>query len=149
MNNIKVICQLPGGVKEKKLLKTTIAGFPACEGKLSGSGLWSIQNNFFTEIGLLDLKDFQGLSKRHDQVYWRKIEKCTNGKPYILGIKKKLAVHVGALVGSLCNTLTRNRNDPNVLEKIKFIEQEKRIDAMSFEDFYSEIINNKKLINDW
>jgi len=148
-NNIKVIGQLPGGIKEKKLLPITIAGFPACEGKLGGSGLWSVQNNFFSEIGFLNLRDFRGEVKKHDQKYWHMMEKKTNGIPYILGLQTKLSIHTGSIVGSICNVLSRNKSDPKVLEKIKFVESEKRIDEMSFDDFYNEIINNKRLINDW
>jgi hypothetical protein len=149
MNNIKIVGQLPGGIKGKKLLDITIAGFPACEGKLGGSGLWGVQSNFFEDVGLLDLKKFVNQNKRHDQEYWHLTEKSTNGRPYILGLKSKLGIHCGTLSGSICNTLSRDKNNPKRFEIIKFKEQEKIIDNMSFDEFYKKIINNKVLNNDW
>ena len=66
-----------------------------------------------------------------------------------MGLKTKLGIHCGNISGSVCNILSRRKNDPKRFEKIKFKEQEQLIDSMSFDDFYKKIINDKLLLNDW
>jgi len=66
-----------------------------------------------------------------------------------MGISKKLGIHCGKQAGSVCNRLTRNRNNPKRLEMIKFENAEKNIDSLSFEDFYKLIVNDKVLIGNW
>lgn len=149
LNDIKVIGQLPGGVKRKKEeIKITEDMHGKC-GSLGGSGLWSIRTNFFREIGFLNLKDLVGQSKQHDIKYWGLLEKSTNGRPYIMGLNKKLGIHCGSIVGSVCNRLTANKNDKNKNELIKFVEPEERISKMNFNEFYETIVNDKTLHDDW
>lgn len=148
MENIKIISQLPGGIKEKSTLDKNIAGCLAKIGKNGGSGLWSTRSNFFSDVGFLDIKKLVGFNKRHDQMYWKKMEKRTNGKPYILGIKHKIGFHTGPLVGSVCNKLEKSMEQKDKKKNnidISFSKQEEKIDNLSFEEFYSMIKNDKKL----
>lgn len=144
LNNIKVIAQLPGGIKNAQKLPYQIAGFDAVQGKLSGSGLWATRNNFFKDVGYLDLRDLRNKNKAHDQIYWRLLDKSSNGERYILGLKTKLGIHCGRIAGSVCNALTQNRH-----QDIAFKENDEKIDKMKFDDFYKYIMNKKELHNDW
>lgn len=149
MSNIKVIGQLPGGIKGKEELNHPIAGFVAKVGKLGGSGLWSVRPTFAKEVGLLNVQQLVGLDKKHDQLYWHMMDRATEGKPYIMGLKTKLGIHCGKYAGSVCNRLTMYRNTPNRLETIKFEEAEQKIDAMDFDTFYKSISADKALHEDW
>ena len=149
MTNVKIIGQWPGGIKNKVMVEDEVAGVPAVIGKLGGSGLWSIRPDFFRDVGFIPLKRLIGQHKQHDQLYWSLAEKASKGAPYIIGLKKKLGIHCGHISGSLCNNLSRGRNDPKILDKIKFQEADKRIESMSFDEFYESIINDKFCINDW
>ena len=149
MKNIKVIGQLPGGIKNKKEVDRYIAGYEAKTGVFGGSGLWSVKSNFFKEIGYLDIQKLINLNKKHDQSYWRKLGEVTKGKDYILGLDTKLGIHCGKMAGSTCNTLTKNSKNKNSEELIKFEDAEKKIDNMNFDKFYTVINNDKSLINDW
>jgi len=149
-NNIKIIGSYPGGIKNKILLKQKIAERDAVIGKLGGSGFWSFQPNFYEDVGLLDLKKLVGLNKKHDQLYWNLLDKSSKGKEYIMGLKDKLVVHCGGkIASSVCNILTRNNNNKNKLDLIKFEEIENKIDAMTFNEFYNTIINDNELLNNW
>jgi len=74
--------------------------------------------------------------------------KSTNGQPYILGLKSKLAFHCGGKYGSVCNKLTSNRNNPNKEKLICFEESEEQISNMTFNDFY-EMLSNDPLMSVW
>jgi hypothetical protein len=150
-NHIKIIGQLPGGIKGP-IEVVKIGKMEGKLGTLGGSGLWSVRNNFFTDVGFLPLKELIGHDKRHDQIYWRLLGKSTlheKKKQYILGLNEKLGIHCGRLAGSVCNVLTRRKNDSNRLEKIKFEESEKNIDKITFGAFFQNIKENKVLMNDW
>jgi len=150
MSNIKIIGQLPGGIKGKTYLKNKIGGFNAATGKLGGSGFWTFKPNFFKEVGLLDISLLVGQDKKHDQLYWRLLEKASSGKDYILGLEDKLAIHAGGKwAGSICNTLTSNHHNKARFNLIKFEHLEKKIDDLSFSDFYNLIINDTKLLDNW
>lgn len=151
MNNIKVIGQLPGGIKAKKDLTEKISGFPAKTGKNGGSALWSISPNFAREVGYLDIQPLVGHNKKHDQHYWVKLEHASKGMDYILGLQHTLGIHCGRTAGSVCNTLTRNRNvkESRLNDLIKFGEAEEKIDSLSFDQFYELIKNDKSMIGDW
>ena len=149
MSEIKILGQLPGGIKQKSSLIKINDTMSACTGKLGGSGLWSARTNFFTDVGFLDLSKLVGHDKKHDQFYWLLMDKATNGKPYIMGINHKLGIHCGAQAGSVCNVLTRNRSSVDKKEKIKFKNAETRLSQLKFKDFYTQIENDKKLIGDW
>lgn len=154
LNNIKVIGQSPGGIKGKKTIidilnRESKVKFTGKTGRLGGSGLWSVRSNFFSDVGLLDLKQLVGQDKRHDQLYWQLLEQASKGEPYILGLNDKLGIHCGRLAGSVCNNLTRHRNKKNKLETIKFPTLEEQIDSFTFEEFFNKIQNDKRLLNDW
>ena len=150
LNNVKIIAQRPGGIKNTTPVPDGICGTEAIFGKLSGSGFWCTQNNFFTDVGFLPLKNLIGKQKMHDQLYWGLCEKATKGERYILGIKgDKLCIHTGRAAGSICNNLHKRPNDSSVLEKIKFKEADKRIESLSYDEFLTEIKNDKYLMNDW
>jgi hypothetical protein len=55
LTNIKVIGQIPGGIKARKEIPQKIAGFKASTGRFGGSALWAVQTNFFKEVGFLDI----------------------------------------------------------------------------------------------
>lgn len=147
--NIKVIGQLPGGIKGKEELPQQISGFIAKEGKLGGSGLWSVKTTFPKEVGLLNVQQLVGIDKKHDQMYWQLMERATDGQPYILGLRVKLGIHCGKYAGSVCNRLMANRTSPNKLDTIKFEDAEKRIDGMDFDTFYKNILADRSLNEDW
>ena len=149
MNNIKVIGQLPGGIRQNVKVPHKIAAYKAEVGKLGGSGFWSIRNNFFRDVGFLDLSLLVGHNKKHDQNYWVKLNTVTNGQPYIMGIDKKLCIHCGKLAGSICNTLSKGGTVNLEKQKKFFLDAEEKIDSMSFEDFMNLIINDKQLEKDW
>lgn len=148
--NIKVIGQRPGGIKhvDKKEYKIsdTISGRV---GKLGGSGLWTVRSNFFRDVGFLDLKSLVNHDKKHDQLYWVKLDQSSGGSPYIMGLNQKLGIHCGREAGSVCNVLTRHRGKSDKKDCIKFEDAEKKISDMKFEEFYAMIENNKNLIGDW
>ncbi len=144
LGSIKVIGQMPGGIKKSKNCDYKIAGLDAILGKLGGSGFWSVETNFFDKIGLLPVNDFVGLNKKHDQIYWRILDRYSKGQPYILGLNHKLCVHCGKMSGSICNTLTKDKNSD-----ISFEENEEKIKSLNFEDFYDLVIKNKKFEKNW
>jgi hypothetical protein len=146
MDNIKVIGQLPGGMKGLKDNISIHKKFNGYTGSLGGSAFWSVRPTFFREVGFLDLKQLIGINKRHDQLYWNLLGKTTNAKPYILGLNYRLAFHCGSVAGSVCNTLTRNRVNKNKEELIKFECNEEEINKLTFEEFYDKISKEK---NDW
>jgi len=149
LNHIKVVGQLPGGIKkvaqEYKISNDMIGK----SGFLGGSGLWSIKPDFFKTVGYLDLRQLFGQHKRHDQLYWQSLQKASGGKPYILGIDKKLGIHCGKLCGSVCNTLTRFSAKQKTLDFINFADSDEKIRKQEFDPFFESIINNKNLIADW
>ena len=150
-NHIKIIGQLPGGIKSKSEEHKIREDMIGRAGILGGSGLWSVRPNFFREVGFLDLKQLVGQNKMHDQLYWRLLARSTNGKPYIMGINKKLGVHCGKICNSVCNVLTRNRNikGEKLLETIKFAESDEKIRQTDFDTFFKQIYEDKQLIGDW
>lgn len=143
MKNIKIVTQLPAGIVGKQKLDQNIAGCMAKVGRGGGSGFWTVRSNFFSDVGFLDIKRLVGTNKKHDQLYWKKMEERTGGKPYILGIKSKLGYHAGPITGSVCNRLERDKGKKNV--DVSFPNQEKKIENMSFDEFYNMISNDKRL----
>jgi len=144
--NIKIIGQYPGGIKNKENINFKIANKTAYSGKFGGSGFWCIKPDFFDTVGFLDLRFLVGQNKKHDQHYWSLLEKSSNGKPYILGIDERLAIHVGGKFSqSICNILTKTNGDESKIEDT----DDKRIDDMSFDEFYNLIINDKELLTNW
>ena len=149
MKNVHVISQLPGGIKYKQLVPEKIANCNAKTGKLGGSAFWHVRTDFFDKVGFLDLSQLVGLNKKHDQMYWRKLSDATQGKDYILGVNKKLCVHVGEMAGSICNVLSCGGAKDLKIEKSKLSKQDNLINSMTFDEFYNQIINNKKYIDGW
>jgi hypothetical protein len=144
MKNVKIVGQKPGGIKGVEKINHDIGKMVGKIGKLGGSGLWSMRNNFFRDVGFLNIKELVGHNKKHDQNYWRKCEKATNGKPYIFALQEKLGIHCGRVAGSVCNELTSNKN-----ANINFEAAEKEIDNTDFDTFYEKIINDRYLIGNW
>jgi len=149
IDRIKVIGQLPGGIKSKVEQHKIEADLIGRAGVLGGSGLWSVRPNFFTDVGLLPLNQLVGQSKRHDQLYWQLLAKSTQNKPYIMGLDKKLGIHCGKMAGSICNVLTRQTPKNKNLDAITFKEGDEIIKKMDFNTFFDAIQNDKQLIADW
>lgn len=139
--HIKAVEQFKdGGIKHGKPHTAPIGGYGAYLGKLGGSGFWAVKPNFFEDVGFLDIKSLVGQDKKHDQTYWRLMDQKSGGKPYILGVKTRMIYHCGGMVGSICNTLTRNRKG-----NVNFEEQDKMVESLSFEDFLEKArIKNEK-----
>ena len=148
MKSIKVIGQLPGGIKQVAT-KIMINEIVAKVGRLGGSGLWSMRNNFFTDVGTLNLGPLVKQDKKHDQSYWKLMEQKSNREPYIMGIGVKLGVHCGKVAGSVCNRLTANRNNPKREKLIQFKGAEENIGSQNFDEFFKSISDDKSLIRDW
>lgn len=149
MTNIKIITQSPGGMKQKELLKDTINGNKVVLATLGGSGFWSIRPDFFRDVGYLDLSKFVGRNKGHDSQYWPIIHKASKGKKYTLGLQKKLAIHCGPMIGSVCNVLQNYKMDEkNKLEKIKFELGEENISKMNFDEFF-KLVSAKNELSKW
>ena len=149
LTNIKVIGHLPGGIMKKKEIPQAIAGYKAMTGTHGGSGFWCVKNNFFREVGYLNVKELIGLDKKHDQNYWRKLQQISKNQDYILGLNLKIVIHTGLMAGSICNSLTKNKTKPDKQELIKFDSAEKEIDSLSFDQFYIKIKDNKDMMNNW
>ena len=144
MQNVKIIGQRPGGIKHIKRVPEKIGGFTSVVGRLGGSALWCVRPNFFTDVGYLGLAQLVNHNKKHDQLYWKKLNVAAKGEQYILGLDCKLGIHCGAIAGSVCNALTQNRK-----HEITFEEADKRIDGMNFQQFYDSIKDDKRLHKDW
>lgn len=149
LNNVHIVGQCPGGITKRKALPDKVNGITLKIGKQSGSGFWNVRTSFFKDIGYLDLKKLVGHDKRHDSSYWQIMEKVNNGKEYIIGLEDLLCIHCGGLAGSICNTLTRNRDNNQRYELIKFKDAEEKIEKTSFQDFIKQITTNNSLRNSW
>ncbi len=149
MNHIKIISQYPGGIRHTIPCEFKIAGFHAVEGKLGGSGFWSVRPNFFEDIGFLNLKTLVRANKKHDQYYWKILStKCKN-REYILGLKDKLCLHCGKDALSMCNVLTQGQGTFNDKIKEKLLKSEIDIDKIPFDEFYQRSLDNKDISNNW
>jgi len=144
LNNVKIIGQRPGGIKHIKKINEKIGGYSAIVGRLGGSALWCVRPNFFTDVGYLSLAQLVNLNKKHDQLYWKQLNVAAKGEQYILGLDCKLGIHCGAIAGSVCNALTKNRAN-----EITFEEADNRIEGMNFDQFYKMIKDDKRLHKDW
>lgn len=152
LKNIKIVGSLPGGIKHRvqtiQIVQDKLWGRL---GKLGGSGFWSVRPNYFSDVGFLPIKQLVGHNKKHDQLTWALCHRATKGKEYILGMKPKLAIHVGRRCGSVCNKLTRQGHAPDKikLNAIKFEEQEDKIESFTFDEFYNECINDDRIVREW
>ncbi len=149
LDYIKVIGQLPGGIKSKIEEHPIAEDLMGRAGVLGGSGLWSVRPNFFTDVGLLPLNQLVGQNKKHDQLYWQLLAKVSFAKPYIMGLDKKLGIHCGMMAGSICNVLTRQGSRTKDLSKITFKKGDDEIRSMDFDTFFNKIQNNQQLTSDW
>lgn len=123
-----------GAMKYGHILDKEIGGYKAYHGQLGGSCLWASKPDFYEKVGYLDLKPLQGFNKKHDQHYWQKMEKLTNGKPYILGLDAPLFL-MGTMAGSICNIIGFN-NNPDKIKQAQHREKDKKIESINFKDFY-------------
>lgn len=150
LDNIKVVGQIPGGIKGRSGPEIKINDeLFAKTGILGGSGFWAVRPNFFRDVGFLDLKSLVGHNKKHDQMYWKLLDKSSGGKNYIMGLKTNLRYHCGKQAGSVCNVLTRQKANKKVDELIKFDHAEKKLAALSFEEFFDRISKDKSIMKDW
>lgn len=151
LNHIKVIGQLPGGIKHKSQEHQISPDLIGRAGMLGGSGLWSVRSNFFTDVGYLPLHQLVGHNKRHDQLYWQLLQKASGTRNYIMGLNKKLGIHCGSMAGSVCNVLTRQKpmKGKRDLSKICFEKADENIRSMDFDTFFAQIFDNKQLLADW
>ena len=145
LKDIKIISQLPGGIMQSKDVHQRIAGVKCKEGKLGGSGLWSVRHDFFDKIGLLQVRKFIGTSKGYDQTYWHSADVNTGGKSYILGLDCKLGIHCGSLSYSVCNNLARTKMNLEEAEE----KTDKYIAGLSFEEFYNAVSTDEALTKEW
>lgn len=150
--NIKIVGSLPGGIKNRvETIHVVQDKLWGRLGRLGGSGFWNVRPNYFTDVGFLPIPPLVGHAKKHDQLTWTMCSRVTKGDAYILGMKPKLAIHVGRFCGSVCNRLTRGANLPKKqkLDNIKFDEQEKKIDAQTFDEFFDSCMKNERLLREW
>ncbi len=139
LTNIKVICQHPGGLVDAEKLPFQIAGYDAIIGKFGGSFFWTISPKFFEEVEFLDISQLVGLTKKHDQNLWPRIQKAANSDKYILSLKAKMGLNAGSIVGSICNVIGYGNQSAINLEKIKYKETDKMIQNMTIDELYSKI----------
>ena len=147
LKQVKIISQLPGGIMEKRAISQKIAGVRCEIGKLGGSGLWSVKNDFFEKVGLLQVKNFMATTKKYDQSYWYLMERTNSGKPYILGLDHKLGIHCGSLTYSTCNILTKNKHQITLQEAEE--KTNKYIEGLTFEEFYNAVSTDDTLLKEW
>ena len=146
MNHIKVVGQ--GGIRNVKPLPWKVKEYAAYMGFLGGSGFWAVRPNFFSDVGLLDLRKLVGHDKKHDQLYWQKLQRASEGKPYIMGLRTKLTIHTGGMAGSICNKLAREGRNERTMEIIKFKVPDAQIEAMDFDTFFNQF-TGWKTNEDW
>jgi hypothetical protein len=147
-NNIRVISQFPGGTKGRKDFPHKVADHKCQVGYLGGSGFWCVKPNFFEEVGFLDVSPLVGFNKKHDQNYWVKMSSINKGLPYILVLETIIVLNCGGnIAGSICNILTKHRQDPNVSKIIadRDKESDSKIDSMSFGEFYSYVTHPDRI----
>jgi len=144
LDHVFVVGQHPGGTKHRFGGPYKSGDTPFHVGKLGGSGFWNVRPNFFRQVGYIDLQQVVGLHKKHDQTYWRLLNKASGGKGYIASLEKKLVFHLGGMVGSVCNNLTKtNIPEQKKLKIIEFKESDEKIENMDFDEFYNMVKANK------
>ena len=149
LNNIFITTQYPGGMKKIIDLPNEYKENKIAIGKLGGSGFWNVKTDFFKKVGYLDIKMLIGQNKRHDQLYWRLLDKASGGENYIIGTDKRLVYHLGGLAGSVCNMLTKHKAQKTKpentrLKELEFKEVDDKIDKMSFDEFYNMVQRETK-----
>jgi hypothetical protein len=137
LNNIKILTNYTMGIVNPHKLNFKINDIDVYAGKYSGSSLWCVQNDFFEDVGLLNLERLVGVDKKHDQQYWNKLKLSSNSDEYVAGLDTRLSVDFSVLSGSLCNILSSDVQ--NKEELIKLERGEDSISEMSFEYFYDYI----------
>ena len=139
LKHIYVITQqLGGAVKYGGWLDKEIGGYKAYHGKLGGSCLWASRTNFYEQVGLLDPKPLVNFNKKHDQHYWVKMERLSNGQPYILGLDAPLLLRGGPTAGSICNVIGFS-NAPHKIKQVQYQKQDDYIESLSFKEFYRKL----------
>lgn len=145
LGHIKVVAQCPGGIKNvgNESFKVGKKRIKAITGRLSGSGFWAVRPNFYKDVGFLDIKPLIGFAKKHDQQYWKKMAK---GKNYILGLNHLMVLHTGPIAGSICNVIGYGTNSKKE-KTIRFKEEERLIEEMSFDNFYNRAMRECKKLD--
>ncbi len=79
------------------------------------------------------------------------MQRASGNKPYIMGLKPKLFLHVGSRAGSTCNRLTHQAHAPlkQKLRGIEFVAQEDKIDSVSFDEFYKSCVEDQSIVRGW
>lgn len=126
---VRVVTIAPGGIMRPKMdydlsKNYGIHGYPKEEtekpgtwlvrvGTCGGSGLWMLNFDYFTKVGMLPVHYIKGENKKHDQLSWQILRHMTQSDRYVAGYwaggKEKrigeLALHVGHNF-SIANYLT-------------------------------------------
>ena len=141
-NKIKVITYLNKSIKKQKEFPD-IDGRKCAVGRFSGSALWCVKTDFFSDVGFLDLSSMIGMNKKHDQRYWPRLKEKSGTDEYILGVEG-IAYHYYK-VGSMCNLLTKYKiDDPDYNNKLMEIQTtDDTLADTKFNNFYNKN-NNKK-----
>jgi len=142
---IKIVTQFPGGIKHAVIQPYKIRDANVYTGKLGGSGFWAVNTDFFNDVGFLNCANFINIHKKHDQLYWLKLARASRNNNYILAINERIVLHAGGIAGSVCNSLTKQSNSLNKLEKIKFKEVDAKIEKLTFDEFFSSVKDKSKL----
>lgn len=142
LNHVHIVTQYPGGTSIiRKITLNTPSASQAFLGIRSGSGFWCLKPDFFEKVGFLNLSNLVGLNKKHDQLYWKKLNQISKGRPYVAALLAPMSFHCGKLAGSICNSLTRTKDPNNTI----FKESDEMIESLTFDEFYSKIKSDVSL----
>ncbi len=119
-----------------------------------GSGFWfmSYEQLLKLQWGYDQLKNTYNSFKKHDTTTWNMIKE-KNGNIRYVGARaapkpksNPLVIHLGGIVGSICNALTKKDRDYNKL-KPEFILKEKDIENMNCNDIFDKYKENSNCYN--
>lgn len=150
--NIKFTMPLPSGInpaKQKELQKvdvinifnskkTATYGLSNCAG---GSGFWFMTFNMLSSMNLNneDVLSTYNRFKHHDSTIWNRIKKDNGNLNYCAAIIHKTdpyVLHLGGIVGSLCNNLTNFTYSE--IKKKELMCNEERFKDMTINEIFEE-----------